>query len=188
MATSSYITGRKRYARPQAMLWSDSAGTLDSGVWVPQGVENTDFIILTDHNRGEIQVGQTRIESRQRMVNARMRSYYTADKTTLSTSWNRIPSRAYSIPTNFNTTTGAQIGVGTEYTVDGGAGGSQMLEWYNSHTGAFWVYLSYDRNGDNLNIYNDRRLMFFSSFEHVVEKRGANNFDMWNISVSLEEA
>ena len=85
MANSSYITGRQRYARPQAMLWSENSGTLSNGIYVPNGYEigaNTEsvtdtsllnqFIILSDHNRSEISMQPQRIEQRQRTVNGRI--------------------------------------------------------------------------------------------------------------------
>ena len=31
------------------------------------------------------------------------------------------------------------------FTVDGGAGGNELLEWYKGHPGSFWVLLAYDR-------------------------------------------
>jgi hypothetical protein len=74
MATSAYLTGRKRYSRPQGILWSNNAGTLSNGLYVPNGIEvgatteETDpdlldqFIILSDHNRGEMQFNNQRIE------------------------------------------------------------------------------------------------------------------------------
>ena len=187
MATSAYIVGRKKYARPQAMLWSDTAGTLSSGVWVPQGTENEDFVILSDHNRAPISISGQRIENRQRMINGTMRSYFIADKVNMSVSWQRLPSRSYSSSPTYDSD-GQYTGSGAEYTVDGGAGGSQIYEWYRNHPGAFWVYLSYDKDADSLDIYNDRRLMFFSSFEFTVEKRGSTNHDFWNISLTLEES
>lgn len=187
MATSAYISGRKKYARPQAMLWADTAGTLSNGIWVPDGTENQDFIILSDHNRRAISVNNQRIENKQRMINGRMRSYFIADKVSFSTSWERLPSRSYSADPEYDTN-GQYVGAATEYTADGGAGGSQMYDWYKSHPGAFWVYLSYDKDADSLSIYNDRRLMFFTSFEFTIDKRGSTNHDLWNISVTLEEA
>ena len=39
MATSAYISGRKRYQRPQSILWSENAGTLSNGLYVPTGQE-----------------------------------------------------------------------------------------------------------------------------------------------------
>ena len=73
MASSAYMTGRRTYlkgaTRPQAILFSDNAGTLDAGKYVPNGDELVDFIILTDGNRSEISMANRRIEQRQRMVN-----------------------------------------------------------------------------------------------------------------------
>ncbi len=39
MATSAYLTGRRRYSRPQGILWSNNAGTLSNGLYVPNGIE-----------------------------------------------------------------------------------------------------------------------------------------------------
>lgn len=202
-ATSSYIAGRKRYARPQAMIWANNFGTISEGTRFPVGNEKEDFIILSDHNRGEISIAQQRVETRQRMINATMRSYHVADKITVSCSWNRLPSRSYSRNVNFNSAGQAILSGASEYTVDGGAGGVELLDWYESNSGPFYVYLAYDKyNNDSfkvagsitdesfnyLSIYNDVRLMYFSNFDYSIEKRGGTNFDFWNINVSLEEA
>ena len=202
-STSSYISGRKRYARPQAMIWANNFGTISEGVRFPIGNEKEDFIILSDHNRGEISIAQQRVETRQRMINATMRSYHVADKINISCSWSRLPSRSYSRNVNFNMAGQSTLSGATEYTVDGGAGGVELLDWYESNSGPFYVYLAYDKyNNDSfkvagsvtdesfnyLSIYNDVRLMYFSSFDYSIEKRGGTNFDFWNISVSLEEA
>lgn len=202
--TTSYISGRKRYSRPQAMLWADNAGTIESAIRIPGGLEKEDYLILSDHNRGEISFTPQRIESRQRMVNGGMRSYHIADKVMISCSWTRLPSRSYSRNVNFNTLGKPQMsGNDQEYTADGGAGGVEMLDWYENHQGPFYVYLGYDKyNNDSfktagkitdesfnhLSVYNDVRLMYFSSFDYSVEKRGGTNFDFWTVSVSLEEA
>jgi hypothetical protein len=203
-STATYISGRKRYARPQAMLWSDNAGTIDGPTRYPYGMEKEDFIICSDHNRGEISVGQQRIESRQRMINGTMRSYHVADKITISTSWDRLPSRSYNRNVTFDAT-GQAIGLYStddEFTADGGAGGVELLDWYENHSGPFYVYLAQDKYNnesfktsgqvtDNsfnfLAVYNDVRLMYFSSFEYSIQKRGGTNFDFWSVNVTLEE-
>lgn len=204
MATSGYMLGRRSYLsgaiRPQAILFSDNAGTLSNGSYIPTGDEWEDFIILTDGNRGEVSVSQQRIESRQRMVNGNMRSYWTADKLSISTSWNRIPSRAYSNEVNFNTEDGSITTNPNNYlmyTVDGGAGGVDILSWYENHPGPFWVFLAYDKfrvnnleNYNRLDGYNQVLKMYFSSFDYNIEKRSGgatSGFDFWNISLSLEE-
>ena len=209
MANATYMNGRKKYGRPQAMLWADNPGTLSDGKYVPNGYEVgyddadiTDltllnqFIILSDHNRSPIDFAFTRIEQRQRMINGRMRSFHVADKLTLSLSWERLPSRSFASKPNFQEIgTPGQTSDNT-YTVDGGAGGVDILDWYQNHTGSFWVYLAYDNNsnfsGDptrynRLGEYNQIVEMYISNFSYTVEKRGASNHDLWNIQVSLEE-
>ena len=194
MATSNYIQGRIRWARPQGLLFSNDAGTLSNGIFVPQGTqEGSDFIICTDHNRGEISMSQQRIENRLRTVNGTMRSYHTADKINLSVSWSNLPSRSYSSDAQFNDS-GKYVGTGTEYTADGGAGGVEMLEWYENHPGPFYVFLSYDKytNFDtdryrHLGQYSQVLHMYFSSFDYNIQKRGATNHDLWNVTMTLEE-
>ena len=213
MASSAYMAGRRSYlngaTRPQAILFSDNAGTLASGMYVPNGNEGEDFIILTDGNRSEISMSNQRIEQRQRMVNGNMRSYWMADKLNLSTSWSRIPSRAYSGYVTFDPANG-QIdndpSTYSMYTVDGGAGGVDILSWYEDHVGPFYVFLGYDKfkidgseNYNRLSGYNQVLKMYVSSFDYDIEKRGGTStgnmwsdnktvgFDFWNISISLEE-
>jgi hypothetical protein len=56
--------------------------------------------------------------------------------------------------------------------------------------------LSYDKysefGSDNearghLNEYSQALQMYIASFDYSVIKRGATNFDMWDVSVTLEE-
>lgn len=246
MATSSYMAGRKKYQRPQAMLWADNPGKIVDGSYVPLGNEvNSDgslnelgsFIILSDDNRQPIDFKKERIEKRERMVNGRMRSYHIADKLSISASWQMLPSRSFSLDPNFDedgkptslieeapitttryedtngdgkqevlTTTktgkvrpyGSALRRDQQYTTDGGAGGVELLDWYENHTGSFWVYLSYDKYTnfaergdatpyDNLAKYSQIVEVYFSDFSYTVEKRGGSNYDFWNISVTLEE-
>jgi hypothetical protein len=211
MATAAYITGRKRYQRPQAVLWSDNAGTLSEGLYVPNGYEvgatvpgGTDpnlidqFLILSDHNRGEIDINTERLEQRQRTINGRMRSYHIADKLSFSWSWSMLPSRAFFQNAAFNETTGKSPYQNNtqEFTSDGGAGGVEILDWYENHKGPFWMYLAYDKYsnfGDDdaafghLVQYNQIVQVYFADFNYSIVKRGGSNFDLWNISVTLEE-
>ena len=158
MATSAYMTGRRKYCRPQAVLFSNNPGTLVNGLYVPNGFEIgqdpgsiidpsvlDEFLILSDHNRSDIKVTPNRIEKRERMINGRMRSYHISDKLTLSTSWSLIPSRSNDDVPTFDTVSG--LSPNKSYTTDGGAGGADMLEWYDEHKGSFWVFLAYDRKG-----------------------------------------
>jgi len=219
MATPSYLLGRKKYARPQAMLWSENPGTLqivaagtpqEQRYFVPTGNEvganpagetnlaNLDqFLILSDDNRSSIDFKTERIEKRERMINGRMRSYHIADKLSIATSWEKLPSRAFSSIPNFSSSGRSTLtGSKDEFTTDGGAGGVEILDWYEQHKGSFWVYLSYDKHtnfGDNaqaylqLSKYSQVIEMFISDFSYSVVKRGSNNFDFWDIQVTLEE-
>lgn len=211
MATANYMTGRKRYARPQGILWSENPGTIINGLYVPTGYEiNADigaetdtsvidqFLVLSDHNRSEMDFKPERIENRKRMINGRMRSYHVADKQTMSVSWQLLPSRSYSERPDFD-----DAGVSNlirsqdEYTADGGAGGIDLLDWYENHKGSFWMFLAYDKMNNfkndedpyaHLGKYNDVIEVFISSFDYSVVKRGSTNHDLWNVSVTLEEA
>jgi hypothetical protein len=223
----NYILGRKTWKRPQAMLWADAAPTItESGKLIPVGYEigsdltgipeadqEDAFIILSDHNRSAVDISTERIEQRQRMANGTMRSYHIADKLSISTSWDMLPSRGFEVIPNFTLEFGkpqiltpADKGEpfpntyfadkSQQYTADGGAGGGEMLDWYENHTGPFWVLLSYDKYNnfgeDNtarvrLSEYSQALQMYISSFTYSVVKRGGDNFDMWNVSVTLEE-
>jgi hypothetical protein len=156
------------------------------------------FLILSDHNRGEININQERLEQRQRTINGRMRSYHIADKLSFSWSWNLLPSRAFYQNAEFDPATGISPYQNNtqEFTSDGGAGGVELLDWYQNHKGPFWMYLAYDKYsnfGDDdaafghLAQYNQIVQVYFADFNYSIVKRGGNNFDFWNISVTLEE-
>jgi hypothetical protein len=198
MATESYMVGRKKYFRPQALLFANNPGYISNGKIVPDGEEFRDFIILSDDNRGSIDIAPERIEKRERMINGRMRSYHIADKLELSTSWDMIPSRSFASSPEFDENGEPEdLSItGEQYTTDGGAGGLDLLNWYNSYKGSFFVYLAYDKytnfpDDENrysrLGQYNEILEMYISNFTYSVEKRGRSNYDFWSISVSLEE-
>ena len=157
------------------------------------------FLVLSDHGRGEIGFQPQRIEQRQRTINGRMRSYHIADKLSISLSWTNLPSRSFFQNAEFDVDTGKspyQNNNSEEYTADGGAGGVEMLDWYENHTGPFWMYLAYDKYSnfgsdnaafDHLLQYNQIIQVYVADFNYSVVKRGGSNFDFWNISVTLEE-
>jgi hypothetical protein len=198
---------RKRYQRPQSILWSENAGTLTNGIYVPQGYEvggtypdgtSSDlidqFLVLSDHNRTDMSFSPQRIEQRQRTINGRMRSYHIADKLQMSVSWSNLPSRSHIADPNFSYETA--VASATEYTADGGAGGGELLDWYENHKGPFWMFLAYDKYKNfeayenpyaHLSQYNQILQVYVSDFNYTVVKRGGSNHDLWNITVSLEE-
>ena len=220
--TAAYMAGRQKYQRPQGMLWAENSGTLvltdpedenSLPTYIPIGYEigaNTgsvssseseylnNFLILTDDNRKEFKFNTTRIENRERMINGRMRSYHVADKLNISTSWSNIPSRSHATLPSFSLTTGKATNSGNssyEYTTDGGAGGAELLDWYENHKGSFWVYLSYDKYPNfgssaeaktRMGQYGQVLEMFISNFEYSVNRRGGM-YDFWDVSVTLEE-
>lgn len=229
------MQGRKKYQRPQAMLWADNPGTVVDGFHIPLGNEigsdgtldqNGEFLILSDNNREAIEFTKDRIEMRKRMVNGRMRSYHVADKLQISTSWTMLASRSFSETPLFYSDDTSPAGLdgkprvrtqdqyqlvdtdndpytasesvffkNQQYTTDGGAGGVDLLDWYENHTGSFWVYLAYDKfnnfSGEGsmskLGQYNQVVEVFFSDFNYSVVKRGGSNYDFWDVSVTLEE-
>ena len=194
MATEAYILGRQKYTRPQAILWSDNFGGSASTTFqlaVPDGTEYTNFLILSDHGRGEINFGKQRIENRKRMINGTMRSYPVADKLTIGFQWENLPSRSFASAPDFDAN---GLTNEYEYTVDGGAGGVELLDWYENHNGPFWMLLAYDKYNEfsgsearsHLDQYNQLVQVYFSSFDYSVTKRGGTNFDLWNVSVELE--
>lgn len=188
MASTTYMSNRQKYGRPQGLLFSDNAGTLQGGLYIPNGTEFEDFIILSDHGRSSISMSRQRIENRMRMINGTMRSYYTADKINISTSWTRLPSRAFSEDPEINSSGIITNNDAVRNTADNGAGGVDLSNWYDEHPGPFYVFISYDRLGTgSMNKYTEVLQMFFSAFDVEIEKRGQGNFDMWNISLSLEE-
>jgi hypothetical protein len=231
MATNVYMTSRKQYQRPQAMLWANNPGTISGGLYVPNGFEIgqdvsgavegellNEFLILSDDNRSPLEFQPLRLERRERMINGRMRSYHIADKLSISTSWAMLPSRSFSASPEFNSVgspslreSGARspgndesfeilpnsTSLAEKFTSDGGAGGVEILDWYNAHQDSFWVYLAYDKYSNfsdtdedrysRLGQYNQIIEMYISDFNYSVQKRGGSNYDFWNISVTLEE-
>lgn len=190
MTTDTYMVGRKKYQRPQGLLLADNPGSIQNGIIVPDGSELTNFIVLSDHNRKEISFSTERLETRKRTINGRMRSFHIADKLSISCSWDLLPSRAFDATPTFNTSGKSSQ---YQYTADGGAGGVDLLDWYENNTGSFWLYLSYDKHnnfdGDlsRLAEYSQVVEVFFASFDYSVQKRGGSNHDLWNVSLTLEE-
>lgn len=231
MASVNYMTGRKQYARPQALLLANNPGTVSpEGFYIPDGNEVgaaipsgttadqiNNFIILSDDNRGPIDFNIERIENRQRMINGRMRSYHIADKLSISVSWDMLPSRSFKNTPEFNSDGSSGLlhsgnrepgqdnsfkilpnitNPSEQYTTDGGAGGVDILNWYENNPGSFWAYIAYDKRTNfsnsqdpysKLQQYNEIVEVFFGGFDYSVVKRGGATYDFWNISFTLEE-
>lgn len=204
MTNATYLSNRKKYGRAQGMLWSHSLGEEVDGFYLPEGYEFgaqvpvdadpsliNNFLVLSDHNRSPIEFSSDRIQKRQRMVNGRLRSHHIADKLNISVSWNNLPSRSFRPGVgNFDEDGFPVIASSTDqFTVDGGAGGLEMLRWYRETPGSFWVYLAYDAGPYDMFRYKYSEIieMTFKDFSYDVVKRGQTTHDLWNISISLEE-
>lgn len=194
MANSTYMSNRRKYSRPQAMVWTD-AYEISGGLYLPSGIEYDDFIILTDHNRSEISVEKNRIANRARTINGTMRNYHITDKKTYSVSWELLPSRAFDYDPEFNSS-GIISSSATlqDFIVDNGASGVEMLNWHENHTGPFYLLLSYDKYNEfssnkynRLTQYSEVVHAYITSFSYNIVKRGGTNFDMWDIDIELEE-
>ena len=113
------------------------------------------FLLITDDNRKAIEFSEQRIEKRERMINGRMRSYHIADKLSISLTWENLPSRSHGLYPTFNSSGKTSLideGLrepGTDssfsqlpnitiqnqqYTTDGGAGGAELLDWYENQS------------------------------------------------------
>jgi hypothetical protein len=201
-ATSAYMAGRKKYGRPQALLFANNPGRMLDGRYVPFGEEGEDFIVLSDDNRSPITINAQRIESRRRMVNGTMRSYHIADKWSVGCSWTMLPSRSFARKVLWDLNGKPTNKDGCEpFTTDAGAGGVELTDWYEKNNGPFYVYMGYDKfdhftfggeiTDDSFNflpVYNDIKLMYFTTYDYTVEKRGQQTYDFWTINLSLEEA
>lgn len=175
----------KKWLRPSLIILCENepiAGTGgDAGKWDL----GTNHIYLTDDGRSPVSISPQRIEYKQRMINGRMRSYYVADKNTFSTSWENLPSR------KTRPTPASPDGLTNNITSDGFGAGQDIKNWYESHSGDFWMMLVYDADStvgsathtNQVELYN----VFFESFNYEIVKRGQHN-DLWSVSISLVEA
>jgi hypothetical protein len=182
------LTGKNKFSLPQLIVFTDVEPVQDEdGYWNIYDDELTNYLVLSDHNRSSLDVSKTRIEKRERMINGRMRSYHIADKDTLTVSWDMLPSRSYE--------SYSDTARGLMFTADSGAGGADLLDWYNNHEGMFYVLLAYDlvlSDSGTLvktasQFYERMLPVMFSDFSYSVVKRGQTTHDFWNISLSLEE-
>lgn len=218
--SATYMLNRFKYNRPQAVIWSNNDGTLVEiddpnnpdekiKVYAPEDFEVgynsssvTDatslnqFLILTDHNRSPINVSPIRIEKRERTINGKMRSYHIADKLSFDISWKDLPSRAFAEKANFDEASNPATLPKSQYIVDGGASAVELLHWYETHTGPFWMFLAYDKytqfegtsntQYQNMGYYNQLVQVYIADFQYTISKRGSL-YDFWDVSVKLEE-
>ena len=115
----------------------------------------------SDHSRSELDVSTERIGSSERMANARLRKFHIADKRTWSASWTLLPAPS-------------------EMTADEKAGGKEIEAFFKDTKGEFTMKIT------NVDASMDETVtVVFTDFNKSVAKRGA--YDLWNVSVSIEE-
>lgn len=115
----------------------------------------------SDHSRSDLSEDTERIGTADRMANGRLRSFFVADKRSWSVSWDSIPAP-------------------DEMTADGKQGGKAIEEFYKTTRGDFLMRLTH-KDSDLDEIVP----VMFKSFSKDIVARGS--YDMWDISVSLDE-
>jgi hypothetical protein len=132
-----------------------------------------DGVALTDHNREPLTSTYERIESRLRTQYGSLRTYYVADKKTISVSWSSVPGRSAE-------------------TVDAGLGAKDIQELYLANTGPVTVTLTYyidtvDVGGTPTPTpVTESFAALFNQFSIDVESRKQNR-PLYSVSLSLEE-
>lgn len=127
---------------------------------LPAAIEiNSRF--LTDHNRSEISINNERIVDDVRTQFGELRRYYRADKKKFSMSWDMLPQ-------------------GSEDTVDGNLGAEDMIEFFESITGAADLVVYYD--------FGDEKeyKVVITSFSATLKKRW-NPYRFYEVSLEMEE-
>jgi len=199
------------YTRPNFVTFCNTSGRyFNEGTyetWLPEGEDYKDYIILTDHNRAPTSLSVDRIGSNKRMINANMRTYHIADKLTIPLSWTDIPSRSFSTTGGFAAWKEDQLLPRAEqsickFTADGGAGGIEMLDWYQRHRGSFWAFFNFDSYpvsaiGDTIITKGYSRVyeMVVTDFTYDIKRRSHGYHfgdaiyavDMCDLSMTLEE-
>lgn len=175
---------RKTWTRPTLIIVGERPPTTTdatTGIWDlgNNAVVGQKFYYLTDDSRSELEVSIERIEYKKRMINGRMRAYHVADKKSFSVSWSDLPTSSSAI-SEYRTTTGR-----TNI-----ASAKQMLDWYEDHTGSFYLTLVYDTNEAAASVPLKYRVeyynVFFDNFSYSVNKRGPQH-DLWDVSMTMVE-
>lgn len=126
----------------------------------PAAIE-IDSEFLTDHNRSEITITNSRIVSDVRTQYGDLRRYYKADKKNIQVSWSMIPQSF-------------------EHTVDGNYGAEDMIDFFTNKTGACQLRLYYDF-GEEV-VYN----VVITEFGFVLKKRW-DPYRFYDCSLTMEE-
>lgn len=126
----------------------------------PAAIE-IDSEFITDHNRSDIVVGNSRLVSDVRTQFGDLRRYYKADKKIFEVSWTMIPQ-------NF------------EHTVDGNFGAEDMIDFFERKTGVCTLKIYYEF-GEELE-YN----VVITEFSSTLRKRW-DSYRFYDCSLTMEE-
>jgi hypothetical protein len=129
----------------------------DGGVWKK----------VTEHNRRELSIGNTRIEETKRMANGTLRKHYVADKLTFSLSWDMVPGNS------INAVEGRSSGV---WAVD------NLKTFYSSAAGRSSFRIQIKKADLS---YEGPYTVIFKEFSPTIVKRGIDTY--YNLSIEFEE-
>lgn len=127
--------------------------------------DGINFVQVSDHNRGSLNITYERIGTDTRMVDGSLRRWSVAKKRTFELTWEKLPART--VPGALNP-------------VDGGMDGESLELFYHERDGEFEVKV---RAGDGT---EELVTVMFTDFSKEIVKRGVKN-DMWNVNATLEE-
>lgn len=124
-------------------------------------------LTLSEHGRKEFQISNERIENSKRMVDGTLRKNFIVSKETVSTSWDNLPSR-------------------DDKTVDNGAGGASLKNFYDKVRGRITLTYAYDESGTGT---GGTMYVMIKNFSYTVVKRATSspNFDLVSASIEFEE-
>ena len=141
------------------------------------GVNQIEWVKLSEHNRQPLSLEHNRIEKSQRMSNGTLRKFFIADKKNFSTSWEMLPSFS-------------------NLTVDGGYGAVDLQKFYSSvGANTFNIKIVYGQKGESPSITNREEYynVSFTSCSFSVVKRNVKGKtidaaqEFWSVSISMEE-
>ncbi len=123
---------------------------------------------LTEHGRSTLDLSAERIGSTERMLNGSMRTAFIAKKYSISVSWDNVPSADTAL---FDYSNSAK-------------GGKWIKDFYDTDASHKEVLITLSYDGTDLTLN-----MIITDFSYEVVKRTTNpgNYDLVNISLSLEE-
>lgn len=144
---------------------------LNNVYWAVGGGPST--LTLSDHSRSPLKATPEDISKGGRTVDATMRKSHIASKQTFSTDWDLLPADAVA-------------------TVDGYAGGKDLLDFYNNNVSSFTMEL-YNRDAARKGSSPDSvYTVMIKDFDYEIVKRNIQSpdgrlTDYWNVSLALEE-